>query len=232
MNDAISIAPKQKLSFGEWLKTLTFYELLVGMKATLKHLLNYKPITLQYPHEKRILPDNYRGMLALLRYDDGTEKCVGCDLCEAACPSRVIRVVSDEVPGEPTKRYSREYYMDMTRCLFCGLCVDACPVDALGMTREFEWAVYDKRQLHLNKQQLLAIGDRSFPVREKRLELQHPNVAFFQCRVQASPAKGALTTCPALRDAVTKRGALAVGRHLHGEVKNGIQAFDMMGASR
>lgn len=69
--------------------------------------------------------------------------------------------------------------MDMTRCLFCGLCVDACPVDALGMTREFEWAVYDKRQLHLNKQQLLAIGDRSFPVREKRLELQHPNVAFF-----------------------------------------------------
>ena len=35
-------------------------------------------------------PENYRGMLALLRYDDGTEKCVGCDLCETACPSRVI----------------------------------------------------------------------------------------------------------------------------------------------
>ena len=82
-------------------------------------------------------------------------------------PSRVIRVVSAEVPGEPTKRYAKEYYMDMTRCLFCGLCVDACPVDALGMTREFEWSVYDKRQLHLNKEQLLAIGDRSFPVREK-----------------------------------------------------------------
>ena len=95
------------------------------MKATLTHLLHYKPITLQYPHEKRNLPDNYRGMLALLRYDDGTEKCVGCDLCEAACPSRVIRVVSAEVPGEPTKRYSKEYYMDMTRCLFCGMCVDA-----------------------------------------------------------------------------------------------------------
>ena len=177
MNVAVTTQPKRKPSFSDWLKTLTFYELLVGMKATLTHLLNYKPITLQYPHEKRLLPDNYRGMLALLRYDDGTEKCVGCDLCEAACPSRVIRVVSGEVPGEPTKRYSKEYYMDMTRCLFCGLCVDACPVDALGMTREFEWAVYDKRQLHLNKQQLLAIGDRSFPVREKRLELQHPNVA-------------------------------------------------------
>jgi NADH-quinone oxidoreductase subunit I len=142
-----------------WLKTITFYEILVGMKATMSHLLHYKPITVQYPHEKRILPDNYRGMLGLLRYDDGTEKCVGCDLCEAACPSRVIRVVSSEVPGEPTKRYAKEYYMDMTRCLFCGMCVDACPVDALGMSREFEWSVYDKRQLHLNKDQLLAIGD-------------------------------------------------------------------------
>ena len=104
-------------------------------------------------------------------------------------PSRVIRVVSAEVPGEPTKRYSKEYYMDMTRCLFCGLCVDACPVDALGMTREFEWAVYDKRQLHLNKEQLLAIGDRSFPVREKRLELQHPNVAFFNVAFKNLPQK-------------------------------------------
>jgi NADH-quinone oxidoreductase chain I len=123
-----------------WIKTITLYDLLVGMKTTMSHMLHYKPITMQYPHEKRTLPDNYRGMLALLQYDDGTKKCVGCDLCEAACPSRVIRVVSAEVPGEPTKRYAKEYYMDMTRCLFCGLCVDACPVDAFGMTREFEWS--------------------------------------------------------------------------------------------
>jgi NADH-quinone oxidoreductase subunit I len=69
------------------------------------------------------------------------------------------------------------------------MCVEACPVDALGMTREYEWAVYDKRQLLLNKQQLLAIGDRSFPVREKRLELQHPNVAFFNVAFQHMPPK-------------------------------------------
>jgi NADH-quinone oxidoreductase subunit I len=160
-----------------WLKTITFYDILVGMKATMLHLLHYRPVTRALPYEKRPLSDNYRGMLALLRYHDGTEKCVGCDLCEAACPSRVIRLVSAEVPHEPVKRYAKEYYMDMTRCLFCGLCVDACPVDALGMTREFEWSVYDKRDLLLNKEQLLALGDRAFPVREKRLEFQHPNVA-------------------------------------------------------
>jgi NADH-quinone oxidoreductase subunit I len=165
--------------FTAWIKLITFYEIAVGMKLTLNHLIHYKPITLQYPHEKRILPDNYRGMLALLRYDDETEKCVGCDLCEAACPSRVIAVVSAEVPGEPTKRYAREYSMDMTRCLFCGLCVQACPVDALAMTQEYEWAVGDKRDLFLNKQQLLAIGDRAFRTREKRLEFQHLNLAVF-----------------------------------------------------
>ncbi len=176
--------------FIEWLKTITFYEIIIGMMATMRHLIHYRPITLQYPHEKRILPDNYRGMLALLRYDDGTEKCVGCDLCEAACPSRVIAVISAEVPGEAVKRYAKEYYMDMTRCLFCGMCVQACPVDALAMTREYEWSVYDKRNLYLNKDQLLAIGDRNFSVREKRLEMQHPNVAFFNVAFHDQPEKG------------------------------------------
>ena len=175
--------------FKTWIKLIIFYELAVGMKTTLSHLLRYRPITLQYPHEKRLLPENYRGMLALLQYDDGTEKCVGCDLCSAACPSRVITVMSAEVPDEPIKRYAKEYTMDMTRCLFCGLCVQACPVDALAMTREYEWAVYNKRDLIFNKQQLLTIGNRSFPNREKRLEFQHPNVSFFNVAFPDQPLK-------------------------------------------
>jgi NADH-quinone oxidoreductase subunit I len=47
------------------------------------------------------------------------------------------------------------------------------------MTREYEWSVYNKRDLLFNKEQLLALGDRSFPPREKRIEFQHPNVAIF-----------------------------------------------------
>jgi NADH-quinone oxidoreductase subunit I len=172
----------------KFLNDILFWEILLGMTATLKHFFT-GAVTLQYPREKRTLPAGYRGMLSLLRYDDGTEKCVGCDLCEAACPSRVITVISDEVPGEPTKRYAREYVMDMTRCVFCGFCVDACPVNALGMTAEFEWAVYDKRSLRLNKEQLLAIGDRNFPVREKRVQSQHPHAAFFNVGKSKYPAK-------------------------------------------
>lgn len=189
MNMNLGTESNRMTKFNAWLKYITFYEILIGMKTTLNHLVHYQPITFQYPYEKRVLPDSYRGMLALLRYDDGTEKCVGCDLCEAARPSRVISVLSAEVPGEPTKRYAQEYFMDMTRCLFCGMCVEACPVDALGMTREYEWSVSDKRDLLLNKQQLLVIGDRSFPIREKRLEFQHPNVAVFNVAFQTHPPK-------------------------------------------
>ncbi|MXX11626.1 MAG: NADH-quinone oxidoreductase subunit NuoI, partial [Nitrospira sp. SB0667_bin_9] len=69
------------MKFKKWIQSLIFYEILLGMKETLKHFLNYRPITLEYPHVKKPLPENYRGMLGLLRYDDGTEKCVGCDLC-------------------------------------------------------------------------------------------------------------------------------------------------------
>ena len=172
----------------KFLQDILFWEILKGMAATFKHLFT-PSITLQYPHEKRVLPVGYRGMLSLLRYDDGTEKCVGCDLCSAACPSRVITVISDEVPGEPTKRYAREYSMDMTRCVFCGLCVNACPVNALGMTPEYEWAVYDKRSLLLNKEQLLSIGDRAFPEKEKSVQSQHPHAAFFNVGKTGYPAK-------------------------------------------
>lgn len=98
-------------------------------------------------------------------------------------------VISTEVLGEPVKPYAKEYYMDITRCLFCGMYVQACPVDALAMTRDFEWPTYDKRDLFLNKQQQLAIGDRNFPHREKHLELQHPNVAFFNVALPGSPQK-------------------------------------------
>jgi len=50
--------------------------------------------------------------------------------------------------------------MDMTRYLLCGMCVQACSIDALAMTWEYEVAVYDKWNLFLNKERLLAAENR------------------------------------------------------------------------
>ena len=47
------------------IQSLIFFEILMGMKETLKHLLKYRPITLEYPHVKKQLPENYRGHVGL-----------------------------------------------------------------------------------------------------------------------------------------------------------------------
>lgn len=141
------------------IRNIFMTELLMGLKIVFMQM--FKPYcTLQYPHVKHPIPDGYRGLMSLLRYEDGTERCVGCSLCEAACPSNCIKVVSDEVPGQPLVRYAREYYLDITRCVFCGFCTEACPVDALAMTKVYEASVYDRRELMFDKAKLYELGER------------------------------------------------------------------------
>src|SRR5436309_13317055 len=97
---------------------LSFSEIRTAMRVVLKHMF-VKPVTFQYPREKRTIPDAHRGALGLLRYDDGEERCVGCDVCEAACPSRCINVVSAENPNRPLSRVATACYVDCTDCVVC-----------------------------------------------------------------------------------------------------------------
>jgi NADH-quinone oxidoreductase subunit I len=142
----------------DWIRYSTFAEIIEAMAITFKHMF-VKPVTFQYPREKRQLPDTHRGALCLLRYNDGVERCVGCDLCEAACPSRCIKVVSAEVPGTLV-RYASEFYIDMTKCVFCGFCVEACPVNALAMTKLYAYSTENKRDLLFDKAKLYQIGEQ------------------------------------------------------------------------
>lgn len=141
------------------LQAALFYEIWDAMKVTFKHMF-HRPITFQYPREQRTIPDTHRGALGLLRYDDGRERCVGCDLCEAACPSRCIKVISEEDKERPLQRYASEFYIDITKCVFCGYCVEACPVNALAMTKMYEYSTHDKRTLLFDKARLYEIGER------------------------------------------------------------------------
>ena len=150
------------------LQAALFYEIWDAMKVTCKHMF-HKPMTLQYPREQRTLPDTHRGALALLRYDDHQERCVGCDLCEAACPSRCIKVISSEDPERPLQRFASEFYIDITKCVFCGYCVEACPVNALAMTKMYEFSTHDKRTLMFDKKRLYEIGERHLDDAKKYL---------------------------------------------------------------
>ncbi len=65
--------------------------MLQGLVTTLKSMFE-KPVTVQYPEQKRPVRTRFRGRHVLKRYENGMEKCIGCALCAAACPSDAIFV--------------------------------------------------------------------------------------------------------------------------------------------
>lgn len=118
--------------------------LLKGLALTLKHFFR-RPVTLQYPEEKRPVPSRFRGRPALVFNPDGLPRCVACGLCEKICPSLCITVVPKT--GSDGVRALAEYTLDLNRCSFCGLCVEACPIVAIEMSHEYEMAARSRREL-------------------------------------------------------------------------------------
>ncbi|PHP52449.1 NADH-quinone oxidoreductase subunit NuoI [Actinomyces ruminis] len=145
-----------------------------GYGVTLSSM--FRPtVTEQYPFEKPVLMPRYHGRHQLNRYDDGLEKCVGCELCAWACPADAIYVEAasntPEAQYSPGERYGRVYQINYLRCIFCGLCIEACPTRALTMTHEIDELVGPTRSgLIYEKQDLLA------PVPDGALAAPHPMV--------------------------------------------------------
>jgi NADH-quinone oxidoreductase subunit I len=143
------------------------FDTLRGFGVTFKQIFN-KPITQQYPENKRPLYPRFRGRHRLHRHQNGLEKCVGCSLCAAACPADCIRVVAAENTPEnrasPGERYARIYEINLSRCIFCGYCEIACPFDAITLGNEFEISEYSRADLIYTKDMLLAPPIKQIPV--------------------------------------------------------------------
>ncbi len=139
------------------IKRWLLLDIVMGLKLTLKKFFSPK-VTVLYPEQQIPRSSRFRGIHALRRYDNGQERCIACQLCEAACPSMAITVEPYEAPDGSRRALS--YEIDLFKCVFCGICEESCPVGAIVETKEIHYVFTDPGQQILNKSVLLALGDR------------------------------------------------------------------------
>ena len=141
----------------EYLRSLMLLELLAGMGLTMRHFFRPR-ITVMYPEEKTPKSPRFRGLHALRRYPNGEERCIACKLCEAVCPALAITIDSEQ--REDGSRRTTAYDIDLFKCIYCGYCEESCPGDSIVLTDILEYHMETREEGVVNKEQLLAIGDR------------------------------------------------------------------------
>lgn len=113
-------------------------------------------LTIQYPEEKRLLPERFRYIPMLIWDTEKSEDlCTACGICAKVCPPQCIWIVRDsDENGRPVARPA-EFYIDAAVCMSCSFCVEFCPFDAIKMNHDYELASYDRYpQLVYNKAEL------------------------------------------------------------------------------
>lgn len=149
--------------------------LLKGLKVTFKHMvetyvddikgvpsryaggrevLKQEPdergiFTIQYPEEKRWLPERFRFLPMLLE-----DRCTACGICAKVCPPQCIwieRARSED--GKPLKEPA-QYIIDASICMGCGLCAEFCTFGAIRMNKDYELAFDRREDLVFDRQRL------------------------------------------------------------------------------
>ena len=124
-----------------------------GLTVTFDHMQR-RPVTVQYPYEKLIPSERYRG-----RIHFEFDKCISCEVCVRVCPIN-LPVVDWEFDRQVKKKKLRHYSIDFGVCIFCGNCVEYCPTNCLSMTEEYELAAYDRHELNYDSVAMGRLPDK------------------------------------------------------------------------
>ncbi len=125
-----------------------------GLAVTFDHMQR-RPVTVQYPYEKLIPSERFRGRI---HYE--FDKCIACEVCVRVCPIN-LPIVDWEFDKSTKKKVLRNYSIDFGVCIFCGNCVEYCPTNCLSMTEEYELAVYERHELNYDN---VALGRLPYKV--------------------------------------------------------------------
>lgn len=155
---AVVVVERKKLSV--WERTY-MPQVLGGMWITLKNFFK-KKVTLEYPLQRPILTNRYRGEPTLIKDPDGREKCVACQLCEFVCPSKAILVIPSEIdenrPNSLIEKAPAKFEINMIRCIYCGYCQEVCPERAIVLQKRFSTTSYDRASMIRTKEDLYRNG--------------------------------------------------------------------------
>ncbi len=120
---------------------------LKGMWITFRYVWAHKPVTIEYPEVREVLPEGSRSRL----YND-VQNCIACNQCAVACPVDCIYIAStrrdkdEEIPkasnGTPIRLKLKQFTIDTALCCYCGLCTTVCPTECLTHTTDHEFAQY------------------------------------------------------------------------------------------
>nr|AWL21496.1 NADH-plastoquinone oxidoreductase subunit I [Pilularia americana] len=110
-----------------------------GFTVTLDHL-NRSPITVQYPYEKIVSSERFRG-----RIHFEFDKCIACEVRVRVCPIN-LPVVDWKLMKNIKKKQLISYSIDFGVCIFRGNRVEYRPTNCLSMTEEYELSSYDRHE--------------------------------------------------------------------------------------
>ena len=144
-----------------WWDRLYLPSIFSGMALTFRHLFRRKD-TVQYPEQEHRLPPNYRGVPALVRDEEGREKCVACYMCQWVCPPLAISIEAAEYPPghklHQIEKFPAKFDINMLRCIYCGFCEEACPEEAIFMSKTYVVVGHSRELMIFDKQKLYEIG--------------------------------------------------------------------------
>ena len=165
----VQVKPVQRRQRTFWERTYV-PEIAKGLAVTMGHFFtNLRPnprkretFTTQYPEQKRVYAERYRGLHRLMLREDGQVRCVACMCCSTICPARCIHIEAGEHDDPDIEKYPTVFVIDELRCIVCGLCVEACPCDAIRMDTGIHIPVFGERgEAFLNRDLLMELGTLS-----------------------------------------------------------------------